>query len=144
MSRAVARDGVLCERIVNKLQQNEQAPAVRLEEWRNKFLLRTLKTATSKLAAYQDIKVNCDSGDVLDVLQNSFPVVSKEDLLSSPALFYPKGGKRYPWSIIGALPAQPAHRCTCFAAVARCCGRTPRKSVTGGGQDSLKECRGRL
>lgn len=101
VSRAVARDGVLCERIVNKLQQNERAPAVRLEEWRNKFLLRTLKTATSKLAAYQNIKVNCDSGDVLDVLQNNFPVVSKEDLLSSPALFYPKGGKRYPWSIIG-------------------------------------------
>lgn len=66
-----------------------------------RWLLRSLRTAAFRIAAYRSLKVNCAESDVWDFVRNHVPIVDKADLLGSPQKFYPGNGRIYPWTIVG-------------------------------------------
>jgi phenylacetate-CoA ligase len=100
-SRAVIRDGFLCERLIDKLCKNERAAPSELEYLKNTLLLRTLQAAGKNIAFYRDFKIRCEIDEIQSLLINEYPIIGKEDLLAKPRLFYPNYGDLYPWNIVG-------------------------------------------
>jgi phenylacetate-CoA ligase len=88
--RALARDNAVCAARVRRLLEQERWPADRLLAMRRALLHRTLTNAVRRIPFYRDIKVPASPEEAERVLRESFPVVSKEDLLGSPEQFYPR------------------------------------------------------
>ena len=88
--RAIARDNAVCAARVRRLLEQERWPADRLLAMRRALLHRTLASAVGRIPFYRDIKVPASPREAERVPRDSFPIVSKEDLLRSPEQFYPR------------------------------------------------------
>jgi len=64
-------------------------------------LHRTLVSAISKLPHYRKIPSRFPVTRSVEVLQQHFPIISKETLLESRDTLYPNAGKPRPWHSVG-------------------------------------------
>lgn len=99
--RALLRDSPLCQARMCELLENERLSREELDKKNRLRLLRSLKAARRRLLRYRDIKMNFSVDDVHLAIQERFPCISKEDLLTHPNLFYPNEGRAWPWNIVG-------------------------------------------
>lgn len=99
--RGLLRENPLRGRMVARLRANEQLSTEELERITARWLLRSLRAASARLARYRDLQVNCSVRDVRDFLRERVPIVDKGELLRAPGQYYPHGGRIYPWNIVG-------------------------------------------
>lgn len=72
-----------------------------LDALRQVSLHRTLLSAIAKLPCYRQIPNRFAVTQSVEVLQQHFPIISKETLLENPDKLYPNAGKPRPWNCIG-------------------------------------------
>lgn len=98
--KGVVRDNFLCQKEVVRLIANERIPVEAQAALSRRLLARTLRTARKRIPFYCGMRADITEQNVEQVLR-AFPIVSRQDLQSETALFYPAGGRIYPWTIIG-------------------------------------------
>ncbi|MFL6649862.1 MAG: phenylacetate--CoA ligase family protein [Sulfurifustaceae bacterium] len=103
-ARALLRDNAVCDRLVNRLRNNERLPRTQMAEMQNAMLLRTLRAAARNIGRYRRYApaiAKLEPASAADFLRDEIPIITKEDLLADRDAFYPGGGKLRPWTIVG-------------------------------------------
>jgi len=98
--KSVVRDNFLCQKEVVRLIANERIPIESQTALRRKLLARTLRAARKRIPFYHDMCAEITEQNAEQILR-AYPVVSRQDLLNGTELFYPAGGRAYPWTIVG-------------------------------------------
>ena len=99
--RGLFRDNRLCDRLVRELHRNERLAPEELDRLTDRWLLRSLKAASARIAHYGRLRITCSERDVREFLRERVSVVAKDDLIRDRADFYPDGGRLRAWSIVG-------------------------------------------
>lgn len=99
-TRALIRDGFLCERLVERMRKTERVSSNDLAVLQDKLLARTLRIAAKRIPFYAKIIHPQGFVSPRHVFEQ-LPIIDKKHLLSQPRLFYPKGGRTYFWQSIG-------------------------------------------
>ena len=99
--RSFARDNWLCERFVKELRRHETMTEQDVDSLRTACLHRTLISAIAKLPYYRKISNRFPVTRSLEVLQQHFPIITKETLLDKRNELYPNAGKSRPWNSTG-------------------------------------------
>ncbi len=100
-TRSFLRDNWLCKRIVKNLRRHETMTEEEIDSLLKASLHRTLVSAVSKLPYYRHIPNRFPVARSVEVLQQHFPIISKETLLENGDQLYPNAGKPRPWTSIG-------------------------------------------
>jgi phenylacetate-CoA ligase len=100
-TRSLLRDNWLCTRTVRRLHRHETMAEDEIETLRGVWLHRTLVGAIDKLPAYRRIPRRFPVERSAEVLQEHFPIISRDNLLEHPEKLYPNGAKPRPWHAIG-------------------------------------------
>ncbi len=100
-TRSFLRDNWLCKRIVKNLRRHETMTEEEIDSLLKASLHRTLVSAVSKLPYYRHIPNRFPVARSVEVLQQHFPIISKETLLENGDELYPNAGKPRPWTSIG-------------------------------------------
>ena len=100
-SRRLLRDNGLCDRIIRQLRRHEAVPDEEIESWRLVRLHRTLLAAISKLPYYRHVPACFPVERTAEVLQEHFPIITKETLLENRRTIYPNSGVPRPWQSVG-------------------------------------------
>lgn len=100
-TRGLLRDNPLCLVRVQQLLRNERRSPKELQQKARERLYRTLIAATRRIPFYKDIKIDFSPAEAEQALRERFPIITKDELLSSPEMFYPDGGRTRPWTISG-------------------------------------------
>lgn len=99
--RALVRDNLWTQSLVNRLRANEKLDPQQIVALQERYLHQTLQTAIRKLPFYAHISPAFSASQAITVLREHFPVIDKSTLLANPATLYPNGGKRRPWQSLG-------------------------------------------
>lgn len=86
---------------IQALKKNENLNCQEMQNLQNEMIFKTLKLALKKIPAYKRLILPSDSSSVRDFLNENVPVITKNDLLSKRHLFYPNGGKKSLFQIVG-------------------------------------------
>ncbi len=100
-TRSFLRDNWLCNRIVKNLRRHETMTEEEIDSLLKVSLHRTLVSAVSKLPYYRQIPNRFPVARSVEILQQHFPIISKETLLENRDKLYPNAGKSRPWTSIG-------------------------------------------
>jgi phenylacetate-CoA ligase len=100
-SRSLLRDNWLCQRVVRDLRGHESMTDAEIGALGAASLHGTLASAISKLPYYGKIPKRFPVSRSVDVLQEYFPVVTKETLLENRDRLYPNRGIPRPWNSLG-------------------------------------------
>jgi len=100
-SRWLLRDNWLCKRIVRELRRHETMTKEEIESLRVVSLHKTLVSAIAKLPYYRRIPSRFPVARSVEVLQQYFPIITKETLLENRDKLYPNAGVPRPWDSIG-------------------------------------------
>jgi len=100
-SRSLLRDNWLCKRVIKDLRCHETMTEEGIDSLRMVSLHRTLVSAISKLPYYSRIPNRFPVARSVEVLQQHFPIISKETLLENRDKLYPNAGKPRPWNSVG-------------------------------------------
>src|SRR5882724_5152049 len=88
-SRSLLRDNWLCKRVIKDLRCHETMTEEGIDSLRMVSLHRTLVSAISKLPYYSRIPNRFPVARSVEVLQQHFPIISKETLLENRDKLYP-------------------------------------------------------
>jgi phenylacetate-CoA ligase len=99
--RSLLRDNWLCERVVKDLRRHEKMTEEEIDSLRMVSLHRNLVSAISKLPYYRKIPNRFPVARSIEVLQQYFPIITKQTLLENRDKLYPNAGKPRPWNSIG-------------------------------------------
>src|SRR6516162_3047836 len=99
--RYALRDNVWSRHRTRELLEHDRWTVARLQALRDAFLYRTLHAAHRSIARYRHITPPASPAGALVCLRESYPIVSKTDLLRHPTLYYPRAGRPLPWTIKG-------------------------------------------
>lgn len=100
-ARGLLRDNPLCLGRVQQLLRNERRSPEELQKKGRELLYRTLQAATQRIPYYKHIKIDFSPAEADQALIERFPIVTKDELLSKPEMFYPDGARTRPWTISG-------------------------------------------
>lgn len=100
-SRALLRDNWLCERSVQRLRRHEALTGEEIRSLQLAALHRTLIAAISNLTIYRRIPKRFPVSRSIEVLQEYFPILTKDALLERSEQLYPHRGKTRPWLAVG-------------------------------------------
>lgn len=101
MSRAVLRDNPVCLARVQRLLRQERWSREQLNKQGLTLLYRSLKAATRRIPFYKSVKIDFTPSEAADALVDRFPIITKDDLLVHPEMFYPDNARERAWTIVG-------------------------------------------
>lgn len=99
--RYVLRDNPLCTAKTRDLLSHDKWDVGRVDALRDKLLHRTLQVAQKRLRAYARIEPRVSENEIVPFLKNHYPIVTKTELLEQRQLYYPHGGRSFPWTVKG-------------------------------------------
>ncbi|HSC80573.1 MAG TPA: hypothetical protein VLC08_09475, partial [Chitinolyticbacter sp.] len=97
MSQSLLRDNWLIERRVAELLKHERYTPQQLDAWRREMLAKTLRVAAG-FPAYAQLAGRPISADNAEDLLKTVPLITKSDLVTRRAEFYPV---KRPWHALG-------------------------------------------
>lgn len=100
-SRWLVRDNWLCSRTVRNLRRHESMTRAEIDSLSLALLHRTLVSAIAKLPYYRQIPDRFPVSRSAEVLQQYFPIITKETLLENRDKLYPNSGKARRWDAVG-------------------------------------------
>lgn len=101
LGRHLTRRAVLAKRRSKVLIAGERDDAERLLERQATLLAASLNAAVRRIPGYRSIGPVVADDTVFELLRQSVPVTSKNDLLSGRGRLYPNAGRRRPWWSVG-------------------------------------------
>jgi len=125
--RYALRDNVWARRRTQTLLEHDRWTENQLRKLRDAFLYRTLRAARRALKGYTQLAPPASPAEALSSLRRDYPIVSKNDLIKYPKLYYPRGGLSLPWSIKGKTSGTTGSPLEMFRSMDSVCWETAFK-----------------
>jgi phenylacetate-CoA ligase len=97
----VIRDNAFSDARIRLLRGRETWAREDFDRFQRERLQRSLAAARRRIPAYSRLTLPADPEDIFEFLRDRVPIISKSELRGEGNDYFPDGGRRRPWTIVG-------------------------------------------